>query len=61
LRKLGYISKSFSEKITSDKILDISITLQKIIKHGGASEGDDCESDLIDMFKNLDEGAQVDL
>ena len=65
LRKLGYISKAFAEKVTSDKILDISITLQKMIKHSVAGESQDkadsCESDLIDMFKNLDEGAQIDL
>ena len=36
-----------------------------MIKHSGAGESQDiaasCESDLIDMFKNLDEGAQIDL
>ena len=60
LRKLGYISKAFADKVPSDKILDISVTLQKMLKHSEA-ESESCETDLIEMFKSLDEGAKVDL
>ena len=60
LRKLGYISKAFADKVPSDKILDISVTLQKMLKHSEA-ESESCESDLVDMFKSLDEGDKVDL
>ena len=33
LRKFGYIGKAFAEKIPCDKILEISQTLQKLLKH----------------------------
>lgn len=67
LRKLGYINKAFSDKIPCDKILDISLTLQKMLKHSEKanteddSEENNCEQDLIEMFESLDEGDQIDL
>ena len=46
------INKSFSDKVPCDKILEISTTLQKVLKH--AEDNDDnggrFEEDLIEMF-----------
>ena len=64
LRKLGYINKAFADKIPCDKIMEISNTLQKLLKHAKdeATEDDNtCKQDLIEMFSSLDEGAQIDL
>lgn len=63
LRKFGYINKAFSDKVPCDKILEISQTLQKLLKHSKdktMETGDDedtCEADLIEMFCGLDDGA----
>ena len=46
LRKLGYINKAFSDKIPCDKIMEISNTLQKLLKHSkeeATEEDDTCE------------------
>ena len=58
LRKLGYINKAFADKVPCDKILEISTTLQKLLKHGSQDDANSsCEQDLIEMFQGLDEGA----
>ena len=66
LRKLGYINKAFADKVPCDKIMEISVTLQKILKHAEEQASDgagqkQCEADLTEMFESIDEGAQVDL
>ena len=38
LRKLGYINKAFADKIPCDKIMEISNTLQKLLKHGSEDQ-----------------------
>lgn len=72
LRKLGYINKAFADKVPCDKIMEISITLQKMLKHANEADNDGsdsdpatpeqrCEADLVGMFDSIDDGAQVDL
>ena len=44
LRKFGYINKAFSDKVPCDKILEISTTLQKLLKHSVEEAGENIDN-----------------
>jgi hypothetical protein len=56
LRKLGYLSKTFAEKVHSDEILAVSNMIGKLLQHDKSAE-----QDLIEIFTLIDDNNSINL
>ena len=57
LRKLGLVSKAFSERIHADEVYLAAKHIGKLLAH----EPENAEEELIELFSLIDSGCQVDL
>lgn len=56
LRKLGLISKEFSEKVHADEILMIFRLVGKLLQHDQSAE-----NELLEVFKLIDDNCSINL
>lgn len=56
LRKLGYLSKTFAEKVHSDEILLVQTMIGKLLQHDQFAE-----TELIELFTLIDDNNSINL
>lgn len=56
LRKLGFLSKTFAEKVHSDEILLVQTMIGKLLKHDQSAE-----KDLVEVFSLIDDNSSINL
>ena len=65
LRKLGYLSKDFSDMVPADEVFSIGVLIGKLITHSDETDPSNHDSfinqDLPGLFKQLDSHTTVDL